>query len=281
MATKKELEEKITFLENEIMQLRLRQEGNCKPVLDIVYPNVQKFVQWEELRYSLRSLVKNLVNVPFKVWIVGDTPDWVSDQVNFIHVPYSGKTRCIDILHKHQAVIDHPDIGEEYVWMNDDIYLVNPVQYADLCLNVAINNLAQSKGKFNSQTIWGRDVLHTLEVLKKHKLPTWNYAAHIPHRHEKSKVSYLIQQFNMMEDPLEMNILYYNYWFKDFYPYMDTLELNNNQGFCINRPDPNTQNLENQLRVKKYMNNSEAGMSSVTKQYLSKLFPNPSIFEKS
>jgi len=281
MATKKELEEKISFLENEILQLRQRHLDNSKPILDIVYPNVQKFVQWEELRYSLRSLAKNLVNVPFRVWIVGDKPDWVSDQVNFIPVPYSGKTRCIDILHKHQAVIEHPDIGEEYIWMNDDIYLVNPVQYADLCLNVAINNLSQSKGKFNPQTVWGRDVLHTLDVLKKHKLPTWNYAAHIPHRHEKSKVSSLIQQFNMMEDPLEMNILYYNYWFRDFYPYIDSLELTNNQGFCINRPDPNTQNLENQLRVKKYMNNSEAGMSSVTKHYLTKLFPNSSIFEKS
>lgn len=281
MATKKELEEKISFLENEILQLRQRHLDNSKPILDIVYPNVQKFVQWEELRYSLRSLAKNLVNVPFRVWIVGDKPDWVSDQVNFIPVPYSGKTRCIDILYKHQAVIEHPDIGEEYIWMNDDIYLVNPVQYADLCLNVAINNLSQSKGKFNPQTVWGRDVLHTLDVLKKYKLPTWNYAAHIPHRHEKSKVSTLIQQFNMMEDPLEMNILYYNYWFRDFYPYIDSLELTNNQGFCINRPDPNTQNLENQLRVKKYMNNSEAGMSSVTKHYLTKLFPNSSIFEKS
>ncbi len=275
MATKKDLEEWIRQLEATLV---LHSKGNR--AIDIVYPNVQKFVQWEELKYSLRSLEKNLRDVDFRVWIVGDWPEWM-DPGQAFHIPceFTGKTPRIDILQKHLAVIDNPAINEEYFWMNDDIYLVNPVQYADMCLNVAINNLLVSKSTFNRQTIWGRDVLHTYEVVRKAGLTTWNYAAHIPHRYEKQKVKHLIDEFNMLEDPLEITILYYNYWFRNYYPYLDTLDYTNNQGFSVNRQFPNTSNLDAQLRIKKYMNNGEGGMGPVLQRYLKKLFPDKSKYE--
>lgn len=275
MTTKKELEQEIIRLD-----LAFRKLADKRHVIDIIYPNIEKFAQWEELRYSIRSLEKNLRNIEFKIWIVGDWPQWL-DPEKASHIPceFTGKTPRIDILHKHLAVIGNHDIHEEYFWMNDDIYLVNPVQYADMCLNVAINNLRVSKSIFSRQTTWGRDVLHTYEVIKNAGLPTWNYAAHIPHRYEKQKVLQLIQEFNMLEDPLEITILYYNYWFRDYYPYLDTLDTDNNQGFSVNRLNPSIPNLEAQLRVKKYMNNGEGGMGPVLQRYLEKLFPDKSRFE--
>ena len=274
--TKKELEEKVKQLESVIA---LQAIINTK-VIDIIYPNVEKFAQWEELKYSLRSLEKNLRNVEFRVWIVGDWPDWMNpDEAHHLPCTLSGETPRIDIVHKHLAVIENRLIGEEYFWMNDDIYLVNPVQYADMCLNVAVNDLAYTKSRFNRQTLWGSDVLNTYDTLKRAGLPTWNYAAHIPHRFEKQKVMQLIDGFDMLHNRLDIQILYYNYWFRDFYPYMDTLELTNNQGFSVNRQDPNTANLEAQLKVKKYMNNGEGGMGPVLQKYLKRLFPEKSRFE--
>lgn len=276
MATKKELEEKVKQLESVIA---LQKIINTK-VIDIIYPNVEKFAQWEELKYSLRSLEKNLRDVEFRVWIVGDWPVWMDPEEAY-HIPcdYTGSTPRIDILHKHLAVIEDSMIGEEYFWMNDDIYFVNPVQYADMCLNVAINNLLLSRKVYNKQTLWGHDVLNTYDTLKKAGLPTWNYAAHIPHRFEKQKVKQLIEEFDMLQNRIDLQILYYNYWFRNYYPYMDTLELTNNQGFSVNRPDPNTVNLEAQLKVKKYMNNGEGGMGPVLQKYLKHLFPEKSRFE--
>ena len=274
--TKKELEEKVKQLESVIA---LQAIINTK-VIDIIYPNVEKFAQWEELKYSLRSLEKNLCNVEFRVWIVGDWPDWMNpDEAHHLPCTLSGETPRIDIVHKHLAVIENRLIGEEYFWMNDDIYLVNPVQYADMCLNVAVNDLAYTKSRFNRQTLWGSDVLNTYDTLKRAGLPTWNYAAHIPHRFEKQKVMQLIDGFVMLHNRLDIQILYYNYWFRDFYPYMDTLDLTNNQGFSVNRQDPNTAKLEAQLKVKKYMNNGEGGMGPVLQKYLKRLFPEKSRFE--
>lgn len=270
--TKKELEEKVKQLENELSALRT--SGN---MIDIIYPNVAHLAQWDELKYSIRSL-ENLTGLSFRLWIVGDMPDWMNGQAGHIPVEYSGETPRIDILYKHLAVINHPEINEEYIWMNDDIYLVNKVMYADLCLPVAVNNLSESG--YDPQTIWGRDNLRTLKLLREEGLPTYNYAAHIPHRFEKSKLKYLIDRYNMLEDPIVMEQIYYNFWFKDFLPYWDTLEEKNNQGFCINRPNPNWSNFLLQLRSKKYMNNSEAGMIPEFQRRLKQLFQNPSVFEK-
>ena len=114
MATKTELEKKVVQLTAELEAYK-----NNQKVIDIVYPNVAKFAHWEELKYSLRSLEKNLVGVAIRVWIVGDLPELVNDNVNHIPCDFSGETPRIDILHKHLAVINHPDIGEEYFWMNE------------------------------------------------------------------------------------------------------------------------------------------------------------------
>lgn len=275
MATKTDLEKKVIQLTAELEAYR-----NTQKVIDIIYPNVAKFAQWEELKYSLRSLEKNLTGISFKIWIVGDFPEWAHESVNHIPCDYSGEPPRIDILHKHLAIINHPDIGEEYFWMNDDIYLVNKVMYADMCLPVAVNNLIEKRRNYDAQTDWGRDNLKTLDLLIKHELTTLNYAAHIPHRYEKSKVKFLIEEFGMLETPIVLEQLYYNYWFKDFLPYWDTLDLTNNQGFCINRQNANWRAFDQQIRVKKYLNNSESGMSDELKNRIMNLFPNKSQFEK-
>ena len=275
MTTKKELEAKVQQLSEELEAL-----NQGAKMIDIIYPNVSEFAQWEELKYSIRSLEKNLVDVKFRLWIVGDKPSWINDQVRHIPVEYTEATPRIDILNKHLAVINHPDINEEYVWMNDDIYLVNKVMYADLCLTVAIDDMQSKRSMYNEQTVWGRDNLRTLNLLQQEGLSTHNYAAHIPHLFEKSKVKSLIEKYNMLEDPIVLTQIYYNYWFNGFTPYFDSLDLKNNQGFCINRPNPNWKAFDQQIKVKKYLNNSEAGMTEELKIRIRKLFPKQSKFEK-
>jgi protein subunit release factor A len=60
-ATKTELENEVKLLRNELETYRTGER-----VIDIIYPNVEQFVQWEEMKYSIRSLEKNLIGVKFK-----------------------------------------------------------------------------------------------------------------------------------------------------------------------------------------------------------------------
>lgn len=269
------------MLESKISDLK--QQNNMvgsEKIIDIVYPNVANLAQWEELKFSLRSVEKNLRNIPYRIVIVGDKPEWANDRVIHIPCPHSGKTPRIDILYKHEAVRKSELIGEEYIWMNDDIYFVNPVQYADFCLNVARGSLRSAISHMNGKTIWGRDNTITLAILEESKLPSWNYAIHIPHRYEKGKVLKMVEMFNMLERPIVLEQVYYNYWFVDLRPYQASLDVGNNITFSINRPNPSSSALKSQLQVKKFMNNGEAGMSDTLKLLLKKLFPDRSSFEK-
>lgn len=75
----------------------------------------------QELRYSLRSL-KNLKNFDGRVFVVGDQEDWfqhitVIDPMRSHHSPYQ------DVEHKIMAAISDPKVPNDFILMNDDIYI--------------------------------------------------------------------------------------------------------------------------------------------------------------
>lgn len=76
----------------------------------------------EELRYSLRTIEKNMPEG--NVWVVGYRPDWYIG--NFIKVEDIGNKfdniiNCIKIISKNS------DISENFVFMNDDFFALNTI----------------------------------------------------------------------------------------------------------------------------------------------------------
>lgn len=275
MATRTEL-----LLQVKELKAQLTSQKEGFQILDVVYPNVEKLVQWEELKYSLRSLEKNLIDMDFRVWIVGDRPEWLSDEALFIDLPCSGKTPRLDVALKRKAVDNHPEIGDSYLWMNDDIYLVNPVTYADLCIPKALHDLSGNINRYDPQTTWGRDNIETYRRLKADKLPTIHYAVHVPYILEKIKSKEIFRVFDLENKSYVFENLYYNFFYPHLLPYWLNLDETNNLLFCVNRQNPNWNAVSRQLKVKKIMNNSEAGMNDKMKTLLKSLFPEKSRFEK-
>jgi hypothetical protein len=74
----------------------------------------------EELRYSIRSLEKNLPNV--NVWVVGGKPDWYTG--NFIPVEMNCKTKFENVKKQFAEIVNSTDIEEEFVLMNDDFFVL-------------------------------------------------------------------------------------------------------------------------------------------------------------
>ena len=88
--------------------------------MDIVYLCRQG--KNEELRYSLRSISKNLPTS--RVWVVGYKPDWYTG--DFISVPdTSSKFKNIHNLIKTVAYDDR--ISDDFVMMNDDFFVLEPM----------------------------------------------------------------------------------------------------------------------------------------------------------
>lgn len=76
----------------------------------------------EELRYSIRSVVKNLPHV--KIWVVGYKPDWY--QGNFISVENTS-SKFKNISNALRVVCDSDEISEDFVLMNDDFFILKPL----------------------------------------------------------------------------------------------------------------------------------------------------------
>jgi len=88
--------------------------------MDIVY--ICRNGDNEELRYSIRSVVKNLPEG--RVWVVGYKPKWYTG--DFISVPdTSSKFNNIHNLIKHIAFDDR--ISDDFIMMNDDFFVVRPL----------------------------------------------------------------------------------------------------------------------------------------------------------
>lgn len=247
--------------------------------IDIVFPHVEHLAQWQELKYALRSIHANYKG-SFRIWIVGDKPKWLSKEANFIKVPCTGLSPRIDVMHKMVALMQHEGVQEEFFWTNDDIYFINKVTYADLCIPKVIGDLQTKALRITDRTVYTDDIKSTLAALTIHKMPTLNYSTHLPYRFEKAKMLALVEEFDLLNKRLLPENLYYNRYHADELPYHLSLENTNNIMFSINRQHPNWQSVALHSQLKKFMNNSEAGMSPRLQTWLQIRFPEPSPFEK-
>ena len=76
----------------------------------------------EELRYSIRSAVKNL---KFNnLWVVGGKPNWYIG--NYIEVAQN-KSKYVNARNNLRAICSSPEISDSFILMNDDFYIMNKV----------------------------------------------------------------------------------------------------------------------------------------------------------
>lgn len=88
--------------------------------MDLVY--VCRNGDNEELRYSLRSIETNFPGQ--KIWIVGYKPEWYIGP--FISVP-DISTKFNNIRNALLHVASNPEISDDFVFMNDDFFLIKPI----------------------------------------------------------------------------------------------------------------------------------------------------------
>lgn len=151
--------------------------------MDVVYIS-KEATQNEELIYSLRSL-KNVEHD--KVFIAGGKPRKVK---NVQHVTryqkLLPKDRNIELNLKLAA--EREDLSEEFIYMNDDFFFMNPVGSIPNLHRGTISSFYDYYKSFKSVAYMeGLDA--TLELLAKYGIDDpYNYELHYPLRMEKKKV---------------------------------------------------------------------------------------------
>lgn len=76
----------------------------------------------EELRYSIRSVETNFPKG--RVWVVGGKPSWYIG--NYIPVE-NASTKQLNAIKNLFTITESEDISENFVLMNDDFFIINPV----------------------------------------------------------------------------------------------------------------------------------------------------------
>lgn len=76
----------------------------------------------EELRYSIRSVVKNTENP--QIWLVGGKPSWYTG--NFIKSDQS-KDKYENVVNSLNTIVNCDSIPDDFVLMNDDFYIIKPI----------------------------------------------------------------------------------------------------------------------------------------------------------
>lgn len=90
--------------------------------LDLVYTLAVQ-ANYDELRYSLRSVEANLPHRT--VWLVGGRPRWAKNVRHIETRQNAGKWANQEA--NLRAAAEHPEVSDPFVMMNDDFFLLDPV----------------------------------------------------------------------------------------------------------------------------------------------------------
>lgn len=259
-------------------------------MITVVYPYVESYAKFNELLYSIRSLDKHF-KAAYKVVIIGDKPEWVNDEVNFIHCPVMSSSAVSDVCNKMKTIIAREDVSDSFIWMNDDIYLTNDISLSEMCSPKAIGDLdityIKRSGQVLTNTAYRRNMWNTYQALKLDKLPAINTCTHLPFFYNKKLLSIVLEKYNVADNRFLISLLYHN----NLYKRSDYQFVNNYSGFkaavYLNTVSSVSQ-LQQRTGDSKFFNHSDTGWKrstngngqSVIEAFLKKKFNEKSRFEK-
>ena len=234
--------------------------------MDIVYILGSGSV-WEnnELRYSLRSVAKNISDVG-KIFIVGEFPEWLQN-VTHIPCPDTYKTKWRNAYTKVLLACENPNLSDDFLLMNDDFFVLKPIE-AESYPYYFSSVIHKTKGYRHARFL--TSPILTANFLKLRSGNFFSFAVHRPIRLNKNL--YL----NMPRPDLSMagfspRSLYGNYY--------------NVHGVkCF---DKTLTPLSNQNRIESIIGDrtdigifSETARSSIFRKWINSKFPEPSPYEK-
>ena len=155
--------------------------------MDLVY--ICRDGENEELRYSIRSAVKNLKHD--NIWVVGGKPDWYTG--NFIEVRQSAD-KYYNARQNMKAIVKSPDISDNFILMNDDFFILKRINRLQVYYGgVLMERIRYLKRTYGSSS-YTNMLYYTLTYLKRfHGIQRpLNYALHVPFPMNKQNLAQII-----------------------------------------------------------------------------------------
>ena len=143
----------------------------------------------EELRYSIRSVVKNFPHS--NIWVVGDKPDWYIG--NFIPVKLTG-VKYNNARNNLYAITEHPDISESFYLMNDDFFIINKIDNFTTWHGGLLYDKADLYDALVPRSLYTKMLNNTYNKLIRLGITDpLDYELHVPMLMEKSKLAKVLK----------------------------------------------------------------------------------------
>jgi len=157
-------------------------------MMDLVY--ICREGENEELRYSIRSAVKNIPHN--KIWVVGGKPDWyIGPHISVKQL----ETKYTNVGNNQIAAFSSELISEDIVLMNDDFFVIRPIDKIKTYHNGPMIDTIKSFRRSGINSSYVRKLDYTRRVLRK-KFGIQNalsYELHVPMPATKSSMREVIK----------------------------------------------------------------------------------------
>ena len=264
--------------------------------IDAVYPYAPDKDDWDELKYSIRSIEQNFLELR-NIWIVGQKPDWANDKLKVIevggnpgHIIEKERRRNRDFCHKMFLASVYPEISENFLYVADDHYILVPWTSNDFFTRDQLvrENMddfpADVRGNkhkgLDVETGWQHAIWNTFDKLKAEKeLNVWSYETHTPKILNKRRLAHTFGLFGYQKGDLIWQTAYFN-----LYPVIGGGNLSEvstkKAGFYKNNRKDDIATARARARDAIFLNHDDDGLTYKVKRVISELFPEPSSYER-
>ena len=237
-------------------------------------PFLASAAQGHELRYALRSWAENFQDC--HIIIIGDKPDFISDEVIHIPAAVSHKSPQLDVTHKIIQAIASDLVTDEFILTNDDIYLANFIELAEIAELKCSGTLGFTKKK--APQGYQEKLQRAISQLRDAKRPIHDYATHTPFLFNKEKMAKVIARYNCDTVPSLISCLYYNSVFPKLQPTQIKGDKTGDYVAYVYRADPDLALLRSAFESRKIVNHNKHGYAAVL-PLLQEYFPDKCKFE--
>jgi hypothetical protein len=145
----------------------------------------------EELRYSIRSVAKNLAHE--NIVVVGGKPDWYTGR--FIPVDtfidnQRSTNKYVNAKNNIQRIVDDSSISDEFIFMNDDFYVMKPIDRLQYYHGGYFEDKLNTFKLYSPDSSYTRMLQRTLSTLDALQVDApLDYTLHIPMLYQKDKLA--------------------------------------------------------------------------------------------
>lgn len=225
-----------------------------------------------ELRFSLRSLQKNLIGYR-NIYVIGENPGFLSGIRYVKHPDELGPSNADgNIARKVLKACSISELSDNFLFINDDHIIIKPVNVRDIPPYHKGDMNAYPDKHFNSGQ-WRRRLYRTREVLRKTGLTTYNFDCHVPMLINKHLFPKALSMFDYeFGIGYTMKSMYGNVVFKDL-----GAELYYQKKTVFNHYS--LSQIEHRLASSTFMSFNDDGINASLKKFLHFNFPIPSQYE--